>query len=54
MVLTAGLAACQNEPETDTASRVAEIASEFVSAWYERYPAEGAEAGFPRAPLDHF
>ena len=54
MVLAAGLAACQSDQETDPAQRVSEIASEFVSAWYEHYPAEGAEAGYPDAPLDHF
>ena len=54
MGLAAGLAACQNEQESGAGARVAEIASEFVAAWFEHYPAQGAEAGYPRAPLDHF
>ena len=52
MALAAALVACQGDQETDAARRVAEIASEFVAAWFEHYPAEGAEAGYPQAPLD--
>jgi len=54
MVLSAAFAACEKAPETDHGERVSEIASEFMEAYYQQYPAEAAESGYPNAPMNHF
>ena len=54
VVCTLLLAACAPEPELSDTQRVNAIATEFVDAYYEQFPEEVYEVGYPDAPQDRF
>jgi uncharacterized protein (DUF885 family) len=54
IVLGLGLAACSAESPVDPAAETDRIASEFIVGFYQQYPEEAQESGFPDAPNDRF
>jgi uncharacterized protein (DUF885 family) len=53
LAVTLTVAACSTPP-ADPASRVDEIATEFVDAYYMQFPEEAYEIGYPDAPGDRY
>lgn len=45
---------CSREPEVTSAQEVNAIAADFVDGYYEQYPEEVYEVGYPDAPSDRF
>jgi uncharacterized protein (DUF885 family) len=54
LTLSLTIAGCSSEPEADHAQKVDSIANEFVDGFYEQYPEEAQESGYPGAPADRF
>ncbi len=48
------VAACERSPNDSAEERVTEIATAFINGFYEQFPEESAESGYPGAPADRF
>lgn len=48
------LSGCSSEPEEAATDRVNRIANEFVDAYYDQFPEEVYEVGYPDAPMNRF